>query len=305
MEFRQLEYFYKVSSLRNFTRAAEVLHIAQPSITNAIHKLEDELGLQLFDRSQKKVILTPEGQAFHLRAEKILYEVQQALSEMNDFKNLHKGTIKFAAPPMIGAYLFPNIFTHFKNTHPTLDLAVFEAGSLAARTMLEKEELDLGIIILPENNQSLNTIPITREQIMLCVSPEHAMSGAASIDFKSLRNESFIMLKEEFLHRQLIFEECAKHDFNPHIVFSSNQIETIKALVASNVGISFLMNMVVRKHPNIISIPLSKPIFITIGLAWKKDRYLSKASQAFIDFLTTYARRLPIEAVNSHDFKTK
>lgn len=292
MELRQLEYFHKVSSLRNFTRAAEVLHIAQPSITNAIHKLEDELGLQLFDRSQKKVILTPEGQAFHLRAEKILYEVQQALSEMSDYKNLHKGTIKFAAPPMIGAYLFPNIFTHFKHSYPELDLAVFEAGSLAARTMLEKEELDLGIIILPEDNQTLNTIPITREQIMLCVSPNHHLNSTAHVDFQSLKAESFIMLKEEFLHRQLILQECTKHKFTPHIVFSSNQIETVKALVASNVGISFLMNMVVHKHPGIVSIPLSEPIFITIGLAWKKDKYLSKASQAFIDFLTIYARPL-------------
>lgn len=292
MELRQLEYFHKVSSLRNFTRAAEVLHIAQPSITNAIHKLEDELGLQLFDRSQKKVILTPEGQAFHLRAEKILYEVQQALSEMSDYKNLHKGTIKFAAPPMIGAYLFPNIFTHFKHSYPELDLAVFEAGSLAARTMLEKEELDLGIIILPEDNQTLNTIPITREQIMLCVSPNHHLNNTAHVDFQSLKAESFIMLKEEFLHRQLILQECTKHKFTPHIVFSSNQIETVKALVASNVGISFLMNMVVHKHPGIVSIPLSEPIFITIGLAWKKDKYLSKASQAFIDFLTIYARPL-------------
>lgn len=293
MDLRQIEYFCKVSALRSFTKAAAELHVAQPSITNAIHKLEDELGLQLFDRSQRKVILTPEGQAFLRRGDRILFEVRQALAEMADFQNLNKGAIKFAVPPMIGAYLFPNIFTRFQERYSNIALEVWEAGSMASRTMLEQEELDLGLIILPQQSDALDNIPLVHEQIMLCVAPGHRLRSARQVDFSDLREESFIMFKKEFLHHQLILDECTRHKFTPRIVFTSNQLETVKALTASNIGISFLMNMVVQQHPVIVSIPLSDPIRITIGLAWKKGRYLSKAALAFIEFLRAYAKELP------------
>jgi DNA-binding transcriptional LysR family regulator len=289
MEIRQLEYFQAVSRHGSFTRAAEYLHVAQPSITNAIQKLEEELGIILFDRSQKKVALTAEGNAFLVRAERILRELKETIAEMNDFRNLNKGTIKVAVPPMIGAYLFPNIFTTFKKQFPNLELVVFEEGSLSARSMLEKEELDLGLVILPKHSLLLNTLPITQEQIVLCVSPEHRLAVEKTVAFSQLRNEQFIMLKEDSYHRQLVIDECQKYGFTPRIVFSSSQIQTIKALVASNAGVSFLMEMVTKDDRNIRSIPLSTPLDIRIGLAWKKDKYLSKASQTLIEFLTAYA----------------
>ena len=179
MEIRQLEYFYAISNTGSFTRAAENLHVAQPSITKAIHQLEAELGILLFDRSQKKNALTAEGRAFYIRAEKILREMNEAVAEMNDFRNLNKGTIKMAIPPMIGAYLFPNIFIGFRQKFPSLELLVFEEGSLAARAMLEQEELDLGLVILPEFSTVLQTRPMVQEEIMLCVNPEHPLAGKA------------------------------------------------------------------------------------------------------------------------------
>ena len=283
-----MEYFQAVSRLQNFTRAAEELHVAQPSITSAIHKLEEELGVILFDRSHKKITLTTEGVAFGARIEKILFDIRQVVEEMDDFNKLKKGSIKFAVPPMIGAYLFPNIFNLFKAAHPNLELLVYEEGSLAARNMLEKEELDLGIIILPEGAPMLNGIPIVQQEIVLCVAPDHPLSAAESVSFSQLQQESFVLLKEEFFHRRLILDECTRHGFMPRVVLSSNQIETIKAMVASNAGISFLMKMVVRNHSNLVGIPLAEPLKITIGLAWKKGKYLSKAAQAFIDFIVDY-----------------
>ncbi|EGO63435.1 LysR family transcriptional regulator [Acetonema longum DSM 6540] len=240
---------------------------------------------------QKKVSLTPEGQVFLRRVEKILREMREAVREMDDFCQLKRGGIKIAVPPMIGAYLFPDIFTHFKNSHPFLDLLVFEEGSLAARAMLEREELDLGIIILPEHSDNLNTIPIVQETIVLCVAPTHRLSRENQVSFKQLKNEEFILLKEDSYHRQVIMEQCQIYQFQPRVIFSSTQIQTIKALVSSGAGISFLMQRVVAQDaPQIISLPLAEPITINIGLAWKKDKYLSKASQAFIEFIHEYTQ---------------
>ena len=107
MELRQLEYFQMASRLRNITRAAERLRVSQPNITVAIKKLEAELGIQLFDRSQKQLALTPEGAVFLNRVELALRNIQDAVLEVNDYKQLQKGTIKIGVPPMMGAYLFP------------------------------------------------------------------------------------------------------------------------------------------------------------------------------------------------------
>ena len=114
MELRQLEYFQMASRLKNITRAAERLNVSQPNITVAIKKLETELGIKLFDRSQKQLSLTPEGNIFLNRIELALRSIQDAVLEVNDYKQLQKGTIKIGIPSMIGAYLFPKIFSSFQ-----------------------------------------------------------------------------------------------------------------------------------------------------------------------------------------------
>lgn len=285
MDLRQLEYFQMVSRLNNVTRAAERLHVAQPSITVAIKKLEEELGVQLFDRNQKKITLTSEGKIFLSRVEKILADVQDAVLEMHDYHEIKRGAITVGVPPMIGSFLFPKIFANFRKIYPNIDLTISEEGSLGIREMLEQGDLDLGIIILARESKFLESIPISHNQILACLPHEHRLSLKKSISFSDLKNEKFIMLKEDTYHRQVILEECAKEGFTPEIILSSSQIETIRGLVANGLGISFLIDSIAKRKKDLISIPLSDPIKIQIALAWKKDKYLSKASQAFIEFI--------------------
>jgi len=131
----------------------------------------------------------------------------------------------------------------------------------------------------------LATVPITTGEFLVCLPPNHMLGHLAQIPFSKLRDQSFILLQEGTYARQLILEECAKHQFSPHIVFSSSQIETILGLVEQGTGITFLLETIVRKHSTIISRSLAEPLFIQAGLAWNKDRYIAKASQAFIDFI--------------------
>ena len=145
MEIRQLEYFVCVVETNSFTKAAEKQYVSQPCITHSIHKLEEELGFELFDRSQKKSPLTDEGKRFYLRACKLLNELRDTMTEMNELRNLSRGTINLAIPPMIGSCLFPYLFTSFQTKYPHLTLNVCEEGSFSAHRMIEQEELDLGI----------------------------------------------------------------------------------------------------------------------------------------------------------------
>lgn len=287
MEIRQLEYFQMVSQLNSFTKAAERLHVAQPSVTNAIKKLERELDIQLFDRSQKQIIITPEGEIFLKRAQAILRNINDAITEMREYHQLNKGSIRLGVPPMIGSYLFPKLYLEFNQAFPQIQLDIVEEGSLLTKRMVEAGELDLAIIILSETSALLDFLLLTESQTLVCVSYENHLSKKKTISFSELHDQSFIMLKEGFFHRDLIFQHCRQHNFYPKIIMSSNQLETIKSLVANNVGITFLMEDVIKQDKEIIGIPLHNPIYIPIGLIWKKNRYLSKASQAFMEFMTS------------------
>ena len=284
MELRQLEYFQMASRLKNITRAAERLRVSQPNITVAIKKLEAELGIQLFDRSQKQLALTPEGAVFLNRIELALRNIQDAVLEVNDYKQLQKGTIKIGIPSMIGAYLFPKIFSSFQRQYPHLDIYLYEEGSMAIREQLERDELDFGIVIISNASQSLQLLPMSTSQIAACVPENHPLAAKDSISIQDLTDADLIMLKEGSFLRHLVLDKLKAANITPNIVLESNQIETIKGLVNSGVGLAFLLDFIVDGTPGIKALPLDEPIFVDVGLAWKKDRYISKAAQSFMDF---------------------
>lgn len=284
MELRQLEYFQMASRLKNITRAAERLKVSQPNITVAIKKLEAELGIQLFDRSQKQLSLTPEGEVFLNRIELALHNIQDAVLEVNDYKQLQKGTIKIGIPPMIGAFLFPKIFSSFQRLHPHLDIYLYEEGSMAIREQVERDELDFGIVIITDASPSLRLLPMSTCQLMACIPEDHPFAKKNSFSLSELVDTDLIMLKEGSYLRHVVLQLLKAESITPNIVLESNQVETVKGLVASGVGIAFLMDFVVRNTPGIKIIPLEKPVFVEVGLAWKKDRYISRAAQSFIDY---------------------
>ncbi|MBR4695043.1 MAG: LysR family transcriptional regulator [Selenomonadaceae bacterium] len=284
MELRQLEYFQMASRLRNITRAAERLRVSQPNITVAIKKLESELGIQLFDRSQKQLSLTPEGEVFLNRIELALRNIQDAVLEVNDYKQLQKGTIKIGIPPMMGAYLFPKIFSSFRHRYSHLDIYLYEEGSMTIREQLERDELDFGIIIISNASTNLQLLPMSRNQIVACVPESSPLASKDCLSYEDIAGTDLIMLKEGSFLRQLILEEMRAADVEPNTVLESNQIITIKGLVSRGVGISFLLDIVMEDSPGIKAVPLATPPFVDVGLAWKKDRYISKAAQSFIDF---------------------
>lgn len=296
MELRQLEYFQMASRLKNITRAAERLRVSQPNITVAIKKLEAELGIQLFDRSQKQLSLTPEGAVFLNRIELALRNIQDAVLEVNDYKQLQKGTIKIGIPAMIGSYLFPKIFSSFQRRYSHLDVYLYEEGSMAIREQLERDELDFGIVIISNASPNLQLLPMSNNQLMACIPNDHALAANPSLAIEDLDNTDLIMLKEGSYLRHVVLQKLKAANLTPNIVLESNQIETVKGLVASNVGLAFLLDFIVHDTPGIKALPLAEPVFVDIGLAWKKDRYISRAAQSFIDFcISTLSLQKPLD----------
>lgn len=285
MQIRQLEYFQKVSKSESMQKAAVLLNVSQPSITVAIKKLEEELQVNLFERNGKRLTLTHEGRLFLTRAEDILARIQYSLEEMNDYYAEVADTLKIGITPIAGAVIFPEIFERINSQCPRVNVDFTEEGSLVIQSLLEKGELDLGILIFPAELKTLETITIAVEAIHVCFAKSHLLSDHSVVAFEQLQQHPFLVFKEDTYSRQLVFDECEKHCFTPKVVFASRQVETIIGLVEAGAGISFLPQRIIQKHPNIGSCPLAEPIAIHVGIAWNKQKYLSKAGHRFIDFI--------------------
>lgn len=286
MEIRQLEYFQMTCRLNSISKAAEQLHVAQPSVSIAIQKLEEELGVQLFQRTQRRIALTSEGHIFLQRVNTILTHINDSINEMKDLQMHPKSSIKIGIPPMIGILLFPEIFAQFRKQYPHIEISAVEGGSLSIQNLVEQNRIDIGIITQSKSSPLLKTLPITTGQIHVCLPLHHPLSSLSSIPFEQLRNQPFILLKEDTYNRKRVIEECKKHHFTPNIVFSSSQIETIINLLELDIGISFLFDAIAKKYPSIYSCPLSDPLDFQIVLAWNPNKYLTNAVKAFIDFMT-------------------
>ena len=125
---------------------------------------------------------------------------------------------------------------------------------------------------------------MSTSQIAACVPENHPLAAKKSIGIQDLTDADLIMLKEGSFLRHLVLDKLKAANITPNIVLESNQIETIKGLVSSGVGLAFLLDFIVEGTPGIKALPLDEPIFVDVGLAWKKDRYISKAAQSFMDF---------------------
>ena len=185
---------------------------------------------------------------------------------------------------MMGAYLFPRIFSSFQRRYSHLDIFMHEEASMSIREQLERDELDFGVIILSGASNRLQLLPMSKNQIVCCVPASSPLAKKKAISMNDVADTKIVMLKEGSFLRQTILGRMKAEGITPNIVLESNQINTLKGLVSNGVGITFLLDMVADETPGLKTLPLADPIFVDVGLAWKKDRYISKAAQSFIDF---------------------
>ncbi|AIF50265.1 LysR family transcriptional regulator [Pelosinus sp. UFO1] len=281
MELRQLEYFLMVSKTNSFTRAAERLYVSQPAVTNAIRSLEEELGIQLFDRNQKQAILTTEGQVFCKHVENIMRGVSTTIFEINELKNLNNGVLTLAITPIAGTRPIPMFLKMFKKQYPNIKLSFIEGNVPEIQTLLIEDKADLGIVILGDNNILLDYTRLGSQELVVCCSKEHCFQRKNSIELSELVNEPLILLTQNCLLRKIIIKEFERLNTLPQIAFESNHIQTIKSLVACNAGLTILPQDLC--DTSLITIPLNTPVMIDIAIAIKKNKALSHAAQAFLD----------------------
>lgn len=296
MEFRQLEYFCTISELKNFTRTAEALHVSQPSVTKAIKALEAELGFKLIDRSQKHVNLTAEGRAFLLHAKRIMQDMAMALKDMERFSGNARGTIHFGIPPMVEAYLFPDLFTKFQQAFPDIILDVQEySDSEEVIKKADLGELDFGIVLGGSHYPAANELLIMKDNMSACLPIGHPLTRKNELRFKDLMLEKFIIQQPHTFQYKEIFQRSSEAGFVPEVRLCTSQIKTIKQLVANGMGVSVLPDFVTGHDDNIVRRPLMPAVSVWVSLYWTNGKSLSVVDNQFRDFIRDY--------IDSTDFK--
>ncbi|MBG9732770.1 LysR family transcriptional regulator [Paenibacillus alvei] len=294
MNLRELEYFKAVSEQHSFTKAAEQLYVSQPCITAAVNRLEEFLGVQLLERNKKEkaVRVTAEGALFLARVDNILSEIDEAIMEV---RNYNSSSIHFGLPPIIGAYLFPSMFAYIRKRYPHVQFKVTEYGSRVTTELLREGKLDLGIIG-QENKEpiaGLHSVLLYEDHLTVCVPDDHPLAKRKSISIAELKEEHFIVLTNAYVHHEQLMKACTNYGFKPQIVFESDEIQTVKSMVASGAGISLIVSMAVQNMPGLVTVPLEEPMPFYIQLCWKEDHHLSKDCLSMIECM----REMPLQGV--------
>lgn len=289
MDLKQLRYFLTVAQLGGFTRAAEQLHVAQPAISMGVRKLEDQLGLQLFQRTERKVRLTDEGLRLQQHAQRILQAVDDATLEMAELKGLSQGEVRVGIPSMLGSYFFPPILMAFRHRYPELKLTVIEGGTWQLQQMLERGELDLGVIVAEFVPEQLQACTFLQAQMLVTVGQEHPFAQLAAVSPAQFFAQELVMFKEGYFHRKVVDRLASECGLEPDIGFETNLIPLIKSIVQQGFGVSTLLEMVIQPDDQLVTRPFTEPVWLDLSIAWRKDGYLSMANRAFRDFVLEQA----------------
>ncbi|NIK77663.1 DNA-binding transcriptional LysR family regulator [Paenibacillus castaneae] len=289
MELRQLNYVIQIALEKNFSRAAEKLHIAQPSLSQQLSKLEQELGVLLFRRTTNSVELTQAGQVFVNKSQAILDGVEQLKQEMDDMAQMRRGRLVVGTLPITGSHILPLVLPVFGAQYPQIEIVLVEDTTAKLEQLTASGGTDISLLSLPLIDSSLAWEPFMEEEICLAVPNQHPLaSREGSIDLPELQEEPFIVLKRGQGFRQITVDLCEQSGFSPRIVFESSNIETVQSLVAAGMGIALVPQMLTRAEgseftPTYLTLT-TKPTR-TLVIASRKGRYLSKAADAFIQTL--------------------
>ncbi len=246
MEMHQLRYVVAVARTGNFSRAAEQCHVSQPSLSQQVQKLEEELGERLFDRARREVKVTPHGETFLRRAVRILDEVDAAKREAADARDLLRGTVTIGILPTLAPYLLPRAMAAFIQKHPGVEIEVQEDTTARLLQLAQTYEVDLVVASEPIRDERLEVRELFSEELLLALPPGHRLARRRTVSVTDLENERLIVMKEGHCLGDQTLGFCERRGLLPNISFRSAQLETIQALVCAGLGISLIPTMAVQ-----------------------------------------------------------
>jgi LysR family hydrogen peroxide-inducible transcriptional activator len=293
MELHQLRYFCAVAETGSFSRAAEQSHVSQPSLSQQIMKLEDELGARLFDRLGRSVRLTETGQTFLPRARAVLRELEAARGDVAEQKDSFGGSITVGVIPTVAPYFLPPQLTTFARKFPQVRLTVVEEITPLLLDLARASKVDIAILALPIRGHEFDTFPLLTERLHAALPPHHKLAKRHTLSLKDLRAQPFLLLRDGHCFRDTAVAACDRARLHPQIVFESGQFSSLLSMVGAGMGVSIVPEMAIDRKSGCRFVRIDDTAAErTIGAAVLRGRSLSRAHHAFLAHLrAAQARR--------------
>ena len=282
MELRNLRALVEVVRRTTFSGAAKELFATQSAVSKAVKQLEDELGMLLFERNGRNTRLTDAGEIAYKRAASILAETKDLVTELSELRGLNRGKLRLGLPSM-GGILFAKSFALFRRQYPNIEVQLFEHGGRRLEELLLAGDIELAASIFPLNPEFESQL-IARQPLKLFTSAAHVLAKRKTVGLRMLSNIPFILFESGFVLNKRIADACKRQGFAPKIAACSSQVDFIVELVAANVGVAILPEMIAEQFSNrgVTALTIDDPqMEWHMALIWRRGGYLSSAARAW------------------------
>lgn len=271
MNIRDLKYLVAVAELKNFSRAAEQCFTSQPTLSNQIKKLEDELDVQIFERTNKKVLVTEIGEKIIASARQILEQAEHIKELAQHSKDPLSGNFRLGAFPTLSTYIFPQIVQKIKKALPKIKLILVEEKTATLLEQLKAGELDAAFIALPVDDDYLESVPLFEDEFFLATAKDHPLAKEKEISHKDLAGYKLLLLEEGHCLRDHALQVCHLSGLEEDDVRATG-LETLRQMVKAGTGITFMPKIAIQKgERGITYIPFKAPAPTReIGLVYRK-----------------------------------
>lgn len=273
MNLRDLKYLVAVADTRHFGRAAEACFVSQPTLSTQIRKLEDFLGVTLIERNNRQVLLTSIGEKVVAQAREVLRNSDQLVRLAREASDPFGGEFRLGIIPTIAPYLLPNILPAIREAYPGLQVQLVEAQTATITESLRAGRLDALILALPVEGESFRTLPLYDEPFYLALAPAHPLHRLNSVRSRDLQEMDILLLEDGHCLRDQALEVCKQQDARENSNFSASSLETLRHMVAANIGITLMPELAMNEHDRSVRYipfePGNDAPHRTVGLVWR------------------------------------
>ena len=286
MELLQLQYFLTVARMEHVTEAARSLHVTQSSLSKTIQRLEEDLGVPLFDRTGRKLRLNEFGSKFLSRVERALFELEQGKLELRDLSNPEHGTLELAVTT---ASTLPNILREFRKKRPDIQFHVQMLTTQEMVTLLHRGEVDFCLSSPPIQDDDIECEIVFIDPILVAVPRGHRLADRSIVSLTELKDESFVGVKKGYGTRDFVDAICKSVGFVPTYVYEGDEPARLIQLVEAEIGIAFIPSTARDSREQITYLRVENHELVReIALLWNKSRYISRAAQEFREVVVDY-----------------
>jgi DNA-binding transcriptional LysR family regulator len=288
---QQLAYFVAVADVRSFTRAAESVGVAQPTLSRQLMALESELGAALIDRGARSgPALTPAGEAVLPLARRMLADAESARAAVAEIVGLRRGRVRVGATPSLCIGVLADVLRVFHEQHPDVRLELVESGSQPLVRSLARGDLDLAVVIVPPSgvDPALQITPLLRERLSVASPATGSPSTRGSLGVRELARRPLVIPRQGYDLREATLRICADAGVTPRIAVEGGELDAVLRLVEAGTGVAVVPDLVFSGRPRLRRTVLTPPLFRTVALARRADLAPTHAVRAFRETLLAF-----------------